>query len=55
MIGRRSAAMLAIGLIGGALIVVLLILDLYVFVTFQRLKGRLQQKDVRAHERVASV
>jgi ubiquinone biosynthesis protein len=33
----------------------LLLADLYFFVTFQRLKNRLRQKDVRQHERVAAV
>jgi ubiquinone biosynthesis protein len=33
---------------------VLLVLDVYFFAVFQRLKSRLRQKDVRQHERVAS-
>jgi hypothetical protein len=33
----------------------LLVADVYFFVTFQRLKRRLRQKDVRAHERVAAI
>ena len=33
----------------------LLAADAYVYVIFWRLGGRLRQKDVRAHERVASV
>lgn len=39
----------------GRVVAVLLIADLYFFVIFQRLKHRLRQKDVRAHERVAAV
>ena len=35
-------------------LVAVLILDIYLFTVFQRLKSRLRQKDVRQHERVAS-
>jgi len=33
---------------------VLVVIDIYVFIALQRLKRRLRQKDVRAHERVAA-
>jgi hypothetical protein len=36
-------------------IAALLVIDLYFFAIFQRLKRRLRQKDVRQHERVAAV
>jgi ubiquinone biosynthesis protein len=39
----------------GRLVALLLVADVYFFAILRRLKGRLRQKDVRQHERVASV
>jgi ubiquinone biosynthesis protein len=39
----------------GRVVAALLVIDLYFFGIFQRLKRRLRQKDVRQHERVAAV
>jgi ubiquinone biosynthesis protein len=41
--------------LGARILALLLLADVYFFVAFQRLKRRLRQKDVRAHERVAPV
>lgn len=45
----------AVPALDGRIFVALVLADVYVFVTFLRLRRRLRQKDIRSHERAASL
>ena len=56
VLGTQVMALLAQApRLDGRVVLALLVADAYFFVIFGRLKGRLRQKDVRGHERVAPV
>jgi ubiquinone biosynthesis protein len=55
LVGGRIAAWIAdIPPLGAAASAIVVLADVWVFASLQRLKHRLRQKDVRAHERVAA-